>query len=366
MNLFWVAAGLISAAAAIIVLLRASRAAALVEPADATSLLYRRQMAELADLAERGLLGEAERASAEAEAGRRLLGAVETPDQAWTPGMTGKAPLVIGVGAAAVLAFALYLVLGAPGAVDQPFAGRLAHWRSVNPQTLAAPEMAAVLSQMTREHPDPEGFRYLALAEIASGNPPGAVRALRRAVKIAPQRADLWEMLGEALTQQDGDASDDARRAFAEALALDPASQGARFYLGRSEITDGDRPKGLAMWRQLLSELPADDPRRAQLQAAILEAEAAPAAGPAGPAGPAAGLTADQLTAVRGMVAGLAAKLKADPGDAAGWVRLVRAYAVLGDTAARDAALKEARARNASRPDVLDDLKNAAAVEPMK
>ena len=62
------------------------------------------------------------------------------------------------------------------------------------------------------------------------------------------------------------------------------------------------------------------------------------------------------------MVDGLAARLKANPDDPAGWVRLVRAYQVLGETDRRDAALAQARRRYAARPDVLSDLD--AAMKP--
>jgi cytochrome c-type biogenesis protein CcmH len=72
------------------------------------------------------------------------------------------------------------------------------------------------------------------------------------------------------------------------------------------------------------------------------------------------------MTAVRGMVANLASRLAASPNDPAGWVQLVKAYAVLGDIEKRDSALKTARARFANKPDVLDALKEAAATRPMK
>jgi cytochrome c-type biogenesis protein CcmH len=65
---------------------------------------------------------------------------------------------------------------------------------------------------------------------------------------------------------------------------------------------------------------------------------------------------------IQGMVDGLAARLKANPDDPAGWVRLVRAYTVLGETGPRDAALAEARSRYAGRADVLAAL--AAATQP--
>ncbi len=358
---FWVTAGVLSAAAAILILLRAARAAAQGSPVDTTSVFYRRQLAEIGDLADRGLLGAEERKSAEIEASRRLLAAADQVSQPWssTPSRT---PILVVVVAAPALALALYLTLGAPGTPDQPFAGRLAQWKASDPRSLDAPEIAAVISSKIKEHPDdPEGYRFLAMAEGASNNPAAAVLALKRAVRIAPQRGDLWEMLGEAQVYQAGDVTDDARQSFTEALKRDPANAGARFQLARARIKAGDRQGGLAEWRAILAELPAADPRRADLTAAIAEIEGQPAQPPRQP-----GLSADQMTAVRGMVANLAQRLATSPDDPAGWVQLVKAYAVLGDSAKRDAALKTARARYAAKPEVLDALAEAASTEQMK
>jgi cytochrome c-type biogenesis protein CcmH len=60
------------------------------------------------------------------------------------------------------------------------------------------------------------------------------------------------------------------------------------------------------------------------------------------------------------MVDGLAARLAADPNDAAGWVRLIRAYGVLGETAKRDEALRRASARFGDQPEIVAALKAAA------
>jgi cytochrome c-type biogenesis protein CcmH len=339
---FWVTAGVLSAAAAILILFRAARAAAQGSPVDTTSVFYRRQLAEIGDLADRGLLGAGERKSAEIEASRRLLAAADQVSQPWSSAPS-RTPLLVVVVAAPALAIALYLTLGAPGTADQPFAGRLAQWKAADPRSLDAPEIAAVISSKIKEHPDdPEGYRFLAMAEGASNNPAAAVLALKRAVRIAPQRGDLWEMLGEALKR-------------------DPANAGARYQLARARIKAGDKQGGLAEWRAILAEMPATDPRRADLTAAIAEVEGAPAPPPAQQ-----GLSADQMTAVRGMVANLAQRLATSPDDPAGWVQLVKAYAVLGDSAKRDAALKTARARYAAKPDVLDALAKAASTEQMK
>ena len=63
---------------------------------------------------------------------------------------------------------------------------------------------------------------------------------------------------------------------------------------------------------------------------------------------------------IAGMVEGLAARLAKSPDDPDGWVRLVRAYAVLGETAKRDAALASASARFKDQPKMLAALRPAA------
>jgi cytochrome c-type biogenesis protein CcmH len=357
---FWALAALISAATAILLLFRAARAAGQA-PVDTTSVFYRRQLAEIGDLADRGLLGAGERKSAEAEAGRRMLAAADAPSQAWSVDAS-RTPVLVAAIAAPALALILYFALGSPGRADQPFEGRLKQWRAANPETLAPQEMAAVLSRLTSERPnDPEGFRFLALAEGASDNPAAAVRALKRALRIAPDRADLWEMLGEALVYEGrGQVSQDAQDAFAETLKRDPGNVAARFNLARAQIAKGDKAGGAGALRAILAGLAPDDPRAPALKASIAEAEGAP------PPSAQPALSGDQMTAIRGMVAGLAERLQASPDDPDGWVRLVRAYAVLGEADKRDATLKAARARYAAKPQILDQLTAAAAAPPMK
>ncbi len=357
MIVFWAVAGVLSAAAAGLILQSAAKAASHVGSEDPTRDLYRRQLTEIDDLADRGLLAPDERKSAHAEAARRLLSADSVAAEPWTADPGLRRPVLVAAILAPLAAIGLYLAVGAPGLADQPIAARIAAWRISDPAALAPPELAAVLRAMVVERPnDPEGYRYLAIMEGASDNPTGAARALRRAITLAPQRADLWEMMGEALVAEaDGQMSPEARRAFEEALKRDPKAVAARFHLARARIEAGDKPAGLAAWKALAAEMPATDPRRPQLLAAIDEAE-----------GKAPALAEDQMSAVRGMVAGLAARLDQAPDDPEGWVRLVRSYAVLGDVGKRDAALAAARARYAARPDILRDLDAAAKTEAMR
>jgi cytochrome c-type biogenesis protein CcmH len=176
-------------------------------------------------------------------------------------------------------------------------------------------------------------------------------------VALAPERADLWSLLGEAYAYQAGDLTDEARIAFEEAIKRDPKIVEPRFYLARARLLAGDKAGGLAEWRAILADLPPGDERGETIRQAMAEAEGAPGAA-SGDAG--------QMAMIRGMVDGLAARLKANPDDPEGWVRLVRAYAVLGEAGSRDAALAQAKARYARDPAVLNQLAEAARAEPMR
>jgi cytochrome c-type biogenesis protein CcmH len=161
------------------------------------------------------------------------------------------------------------------------------------------------------------------------------------------------------VSENGGQPSPESDNAFREALKRDPKAIAARFHLARSKVMAGDKAGGIADWRGLMNDLPPDDARRAALRQSIAEAQSeTPAMAAAPPDG--------QLEMIRGMVAGLAARLERQPNDAEGWVRLVRSYAVLGDAAKRDAALAQARKQFAGKPTIQAELDAAAKTEPMK
>ena len=360
----WIAAAAMSAGLAALVVQRAAHAAAAASGENPALAVYRRQMAELDDLAERGLLAEGERRAVRAETGRRLLtaaGRQEAPLQDSRPGV-----VLAAAAAAPILALIVYVAIGAPGFPDQPFKARVAAWRAADPGSLSAPQMAAILTQITRERPgDVDARRTLALAQLASGQPLEAAQAVQRAIALDPRRADLWEILGEAdATAANGDIDADAQAAFQRALALDPSSAAARYGLARAKIARGDVAGGLADWRAVEASLAPDDPRRDTLgrEIAQVAARGTLASGPsqasAGAGGPVG------AAQIQGMVDGLAARLQAHPDDPDGWVRLVRAYGVLGETGRQGAALAEARRRYAGHADVLAALAAAASAPP--
>ena len=132
MLLFWIAAALLSAAAAALVLWRARGVES--APAESPELaVYRRLLDEQDEMKSRGLLGEAEWKAARAEAGRRLL-TTAAPLEAARPVNARKQGLIVLVAVlgAAALAMIAYSFVGSPGAPDQSYASRMKEWRAAD------------------------------------------------------------------------------------------------------------------------------------------------------------------------------------------------------------------------------------------
>lgn len=364
---FWILAGVMAAGAALLVAARAAAAArdagaSLVDPALS---IHARQLAELDELARRGVLAPEELDAARTEAGRRLLRAADRPPAAERSGSRRSRLAVTATAAATALAaLGLYVALGRPGFPDIPYRARLAAWRGSDPARLDPAQMAAVLRSLAATRPrDPQVFDYLGRAQLAAGQSGEAAEAFAHAARLAPSNADYPAEAGEALMEgAGGKVSPEAEVAFRQAIARDPKNASARFQLARLRMAQGDPAGGLTAWRTLLSDLPDNDPRRPALAAEIARAEGpdlpvagAPLAG--GPTGSqvaqaAAALAGggDQAAFIRGMVDSLAQRLASKPEDVDGWARLVRAYRVLGDTKAQAAALVRARTVFARRP----------------
>ena len=332
--------------------------------------VYRRQITELDDLAERGLIGEDEIAATRAEASRRLLSAAETAPDAEHVGSTSTRRWITAVTAAAgLISIGLYLGLGRPSAPDQPFQARLAKWNATvktDPSALGPDQMAAVLKPLIRKHPnDPKGYFMLGQAQMAAGQAGEASRAFAQAARLAPKAPELQIAVGEALISLNGGKiAPEALAAFRQALILDPANGAARYYVARAKIADGDVQGGLADWRTLLDSLPAGDPHREGVSAQIAEVERTGGLTTPETATAASTSAQSQGQFIQQMVDRLAARLAVNPDDPEGWGRLVRAYGVLKDEKAQGEALTRARKLFANRPDALAAVEAQARAAP--
>ncbi|XHS00020.1 hypothetical protein ACFB49_16160 [Sphingomonas sp. DBB INV C78] len=240
---------------------------------------------------------------------------------------------------------------------------------SMPPQADVA-TMITQLEKKLQENPaDGEGWRMLGWAYYRTERFPDAVRAYRKATEVDPKDANGWSALGEAIVLSSPTAAvpADAEAAFRKALAIDASDPRARYFLGVKKDLAGDHQGAINDWIALLKDTPPEAPWEANVRQTILQSASqnkidiagrmpepkAPASSAATAAIP--GPTREDMTAasslppgqqdemVRGMVDGLAAKLKADPKNADGWLRLMRSYMVLGDQKAAGKALADAR-----------------------
>ncbi len=365
MIMLWIAAALLAAGSAALVMQRAAQAARAAGGPDPALAVYRRQLSEIDDLADRGLMGDEERRAARAETGRRLLAQADAGAAARPAKPVKPVTVMLMAGAPAILAVLIYAMIGQPALPDLPFKARMAQWRA-HPEEASPQALGALLAELARQRPtDPEPLMKLASLDMETGDAVGAAHALRRASLAAPNRPEIWAALGEVqIIQAGGQVDAQSEASFRHVLALDPGNAIARYSVGRAKIIRGDAPGGLTDWRAVMGSLAANDPRREGLAADIASVEKTGKPAPLqAPPPPAPAQQADASAMIHQMVDGLASRLKTNPDDPEGWVRLVRAYTVLGETGKRDAALVQARQRYAARPDVLRQL-DAALTSP--
>ena len=224
-----------------------------------------------------------------------------------------------------------------------PFAERQ-QGRDVASASLAS-LVAQVEARLESNPEDGRGWEVLAPVLMRLGRYDDAAKAWRNALArngdSATRRADL----GEALAGAAAASSPPTPRAeFDRALALDPREAKARYFLGLAALQDGRRDAAVAAWRALLADAPPDAPWRAAVEQALAGAAATSSGPSADEVAAAEKLAPDERNAmVRGMVESLAAKLKADGSDPQAWLRLVRAYMVIGDDARAKQAMADAR-----------------------
>jgi cytochrome c-type biogenesis protein CcmH len=332
--------------------------------------VYRDQLTEIKRDRLSGLIGEAEAKAAQVEVSRRLLAAADAADaQSQQKPATDSlrrrrvAALLTLVGLP-LGTFALYLLVGSPNLPAQPLSARL----NTPMEKRSIPALVAQVEDHLAQHPeDGRGWQLLGPVYLRMGRFDDAVKAWRNTLRLIGESADAEADLGEALVAAaNGIVTSEAASAFEHSLALDAHNVKARFFTGLSAEQDGKRDQAAAIWRDLLQNAPKGAPwiglvRQSLAQidpnAAVPDSLGAAADNAATAGNASVGPTADQVAAaadmspedraqmVRTMVDRLAQRLTKDSTDVENWLRLIRAYAVLGE---RDKALgAAARAREA-------------------
>jgi cytochrome c-type biogenesis protein CcmH len=337
--------------------------------------VYRDQMQELNRDAEAGLIGAAEAKSAQIEIERRILALTESPQ--WQP---GRAPshgmLITAAVVLPLLGFGLYLKLGEPALPGQPFSATAAATAPVSA------ELAALEAEVHARPTDARAWTALAAGYDAAGRAKNAATAYGKAVALGAQDGTTLAAFGQALLlANQGEMNEAAGDVFRRALAVEPSNPTARFFLALGKAQAGDVEGALTDWMALEKDTPQDAPWRATLvdhiakasqrlgketPASLDDAVAADSAtrSTTGPSdseiAAAATMTPEQQAAfVNDMVGRLAEKLKDNPDDLEGWVRLARSYQVLARTEEARAAWGKAAALAPARLDVQLDYADA-------
>ncbi|MCB1449054.1 MAG: c-type cytochrome biogenesis protein CcmI [Nitratireductor sp.] len=217
---------------------------------------------------------------------------------------------------------------------------------------------------------DPKARFFLAIALGQEGKLQEAADAWRGLIGEAPQdapwlpvaKAQLGQVMaqlsGAGPTKQDveaaaempaGDRQEMIRTMvanLAEKLKADPSDKDGWRRLIRSWAVLGDQENLKAALADAKAAFPDDAAFMGELETVAAEAPPLPpqAKGPSKQDVEAAANmpAADRQEMIRGMVANLAEKLKADPSDKDGWRRLIRSWTVLGDKEKLAASLADA------------------------
>ena len=327
--------------------------------------LYRDQLAEVARDVERGVMGEAEAEAARIEVSRRLLAAADAAQKAdGAPAKSSPRRIALAMMVfIPALSLALYLALGSPDVPDEPFAPRIAG--PANQLPLDA--LVYKVEQHLKEKPnDLQGWEVLGPAYMRQRNFPAAITAWTRAMELDGETAGRLAARGEAeVFVAEGSLTLAAREDFARAVKLDPQEPRAQYYLGLAEIKDGKKDAAMARWEKLLANAPAEAPWRASVEAELANlSQPGPTMADAQAAGDMTPEARQQM--IETMVARLAGRLEQNPDDLAGWLRLIRAYGVLGKTDDARKALITARATFAKDSAALSQLADAEKSLPAK
>lgn len=375
MALFWILAGALALAVAILLALglRAPRAGTVVPAADYDLRVYRDQLREIDKDLARGVVSAEDAGRVRAEVSRRILTAdaalqddhVAADANRGAPGLVaGAIALVLVTGSVAI-----YLQLGAPGYGDLALADRIEFAEAARaerpsqaeaeaslpaPRTPpnASPDYMALVEQLrdtvTRRPDDLQGHILLAQNEANLGNFRAAAAAqsdvlrLRGEAATASDYTDLADML---VLAAGGYVSPEAEIALRTALSFDPSNGAARYYIGLMMAQTGRPDTAFRMWDALLREGPEDaawiPPILAQIEDMSFRAgvnyqlpEIGTGRGPSAADIEAAGdlSPTERLEMIQGMVSGLSERLASEGGPAEDWAQLIGALGVLGQT----------------------------------
>jgi len=315
-------------------------------PSDGSeATVYKDQLTEVDRDLTSGLIGAPEAEAARVEISRRLLAAADSERKPAIQSRLGwrRVAAVAALVGVPILAVATYLPLGSPRLGDFPLAMR----SRVPDRTQSLDNLVAQVEQHLEINPtDGRGWNVLAPVLVRLGRYDDAVRAYRNSITYNGESAERRADLGEAIAGAAGGVvTSEAKAEFERAIALDADDVKASYFMGLAAEQDGRTADAGSIWRAMLAKAPADAPWRPLVQAALarIGGVAAPALSDDTMAAAKGMSEGDRGAMIRGMVDRLASRLKENGDDVEGWLKLVRAYMVMGERDKAVGAVTDAR-----------------------
>jgi cytochrome c-type biogenesis protein CcmH len=320
--------------------------------------VYKDQLTEIDRDVAADLIGSSEAQAARVEISRRLLAAADNQRDppAGSNVRLRRTAAVIALVGLPIVAVGFYYPLGSPNLGDFPLAQRTRAPDATQPLD----NLVAQVEQHLENNPtDGRGWNVLAPVLARLGRYDDAVRAYHNSITYVGDSAERRADLGETLTAAAGGVvTSEAKAEFERAIALNADQVKASYFLGLAAEQDGRPAEAATIWRTMLGKAPANAPWRPLVQAALVRVGGSPAPALSNDAAAAAKdmNETDRSAMIRGMVERLATRLKQNGDDVEGWLRLVRAYMVMGDQDKAKGALTEARQAMANDPERLRQL----------
>jgi cytochrome c-type biogenesis protein CcmH len=320
--------------------------------------VYTDQLNEIGRDAAAGLIGSSEAQAARVEISRRLLAAADhrrDPPLASNVRLRRTVALIALIGLP-IVAIALYLPLGSPRLGDFPLAERTRVPDATQPLDNLVAQVEAHLEQNPT---DGRGWNVLAPVLAKLGRYDDAVRAYRNSISYNGESAARRADLGEALMGAAGGVvTSEAKAEFERAVALNADEAKASYFLGLAAEQDGRNADAASIWREMLAKAPPEAPWRPLVMAALARVggSTAPVLSDDTVAAAKDMNETDRNAMIHGMVERLATRLKDNGDDVEGWLRLVRAYMVMGDRDKAKSAFTDARQAVANDAERLKQL----------
>ncbi len=358
MLMFWVLAGLLCVAT--VATLLAVKAPTTHVPdgrSEGALAIYKDQLQELEHEVAAGSLSVVEAESARNEISRRLLAASQDGVAAQPRSFAFPKAIVLAVPALAAI---IYWQVGRYGFPDVPRAERLAAAATSNDLEAL---IAQVEQQLEKQPNDVQGWQLLVPNYLSMGRFKDAANAMDQIARINGPSAELYANMAEAFVfDNQGLMTAQSMLIAREALKLDAKHPKALYYNALGLAQEGKTDEARLAFQSLLIHAPADAPYRAAVTgqlAKLAPSASAPQISAEQMQGAENMKPEDRIAMIRGMVDGLDQKLKDNPQDIEGWLRLIRARTVLNDGDKAASALATARATFAAKPEdikALDDL----------